>query len=125
MPERRAVLDVLHEPRFADQAPAEVYARLLDEKVYLCSQRTINAGSSPQTPKSKAARSIAAPDLQEAGAARDRAEPGMELGHHEAARPDEVDLLLGLCVLLDIFSRYVVGWMIAHRESATLAKKAG
>jgi putative transposase len=39
--ERRAVLDVLHEPRFADQAPAEVYARLLDEKRYLCSERTM------------------------------------------------------------------------------------
>ena len=39
--ERRAVLDVLHEPRFADQAPAEVYARLLDENRYLCSERTM------------------------------------------------------------------------------------
>ena len=39
--ERRAVLDVLHEPRFADQAPAEIYARLLDENRYLCSERTM------------------------------------------------------------------------------------
>jgi putative transposase len=39
--ERRAVLDVLHEPRFADQAPAEVYARLLAENRYLCSERTM------------------------------------------------------------------------------------
>jgi putative transposase len=35
------VLDVLHEPRFADQAPAEIYARLLDENRYLCSERTM------------------------------------------------------------------------------------
>ena len=39
--ERRAVLDVLHEPRFADLAPAEVYATLLDEERYLCSERTL------------------------------------------------------------------------------------
>lgn len=38
--ERAAVLDVLHEPRFADLAPAEVYATLLDEHRYLCSERT-------------------------------------------------------------------------------------
>ena len=39
--ERAAVLEVLHEPRFADQAPAEVYATLLDESRYLCSERTM------------------------------------------------------------------------------------
>ena len=39
--ERLAVLDVLHEPRFEDLAPAEVYATLLDEGRYLCSERTM------------------------------------------------------------------------------------
>src|SRR5512146_2577812 len=39
--ERRGVLDVLNEPRFADLAPAEVYATLLDEGRYLCSERTM------------------------------------------------------------------------------------
>ena len=39
--ERQTVLDVLHDPRFADKAPAEVYATLLDEGTYLCSVRTI------------------------------------------------------------------------------------
>jgi putative transposase len=37
--EQTAVLAVLHEPRFADLAPAEVYATLLDEGRYLCSER--------------------------------------------------------------------------------------
>jgi putative transposase len=41
-PERQAVLDVLHEPRFADQPPAQVYAKLLDEGRYLCSIRTMH-----------------------------------------------------------------------------------
>ena len=39
--ERQAVLEVLHEPRFVDLAPAEVYATLLDEGRYLCSIRTM------------------------------------------------------------------------------------
>ena len=39
--ERAAVLAVLHEPRFVDLAPAEVYATLLDEEKYLCSERTM------------------------------------------------------------------------------------
>jgi len=40
--ERQAVLEVLHEPRFADQPPAQVYAKLLDEGRYLCSVRTMH-----------------------------------------------------------------------------------
>jgi putative transposase len=40
-PERQQVLDVLHEARFVDLAPAEVYATLLDEQRYLCSERTM------------------------------------------------------------------------------------
>ena len=40
-PERQAVLEVLHEPRFVDQSPAETYATLLDEQRYLCSERTM------------------------------------------------------------------------------------
>jgi len=39
--EREALLAILHEPRFADLAPAEVYATLLDEGRYLCSERTM------------------------------------------------------------------------------------
>ena len=39
--ERREALEVLHEPRFVDKAPAEVYATLLDEGRYLCSVRTM------------------------------------------------------------------------------------
>ena len=40
-PQQQVVLDLLHAPRFADQAPAEIYASLLDEGVYHCSIRTI------------------------------------------------------------------------------------
>jgi putative transposase len=40
-PQQQVVLDVLHAPRFADQAPAEIYATLLDEGIYHCSIRTM------------------------------------------------------------------------------------
>jgi putative transposase len=69
--ERRRVLDVLHEPRFVDLAPAEVYATLLDEGTHLCSERTMY-------------RVLA------------ENEEIRELGHNQAERPSEVDLVSSL-----------------------------
>ncbi len=120
--ERQAVLDTLHEERFVDLAPAEVYATLLGEGTYLCSIRTryrLLAG---------------------AGEVRERRSqlrhPASATPHLRATGPNQVwswDItkLLGpvkwtyfsLYVLLDIFSRYVVGWMVARRESAVLAEQ--
>ncbi len=120
--ERQKVLSLLHEERFCDQAPAEIYATLLDEGRYLCSERTMYR------------------ILDENQEVRERRN---QLRHpHYAApellatRPNEVwswDItkLLGptkwtyfyLYVILDIFSRYTVGWMLAHRESSELAKR--
>jgi putative transposase len=40
-PQQQVVLDLLHAPRFADQAPAEIYAGLLDQGLYHCSIRTM------------------------------------------------------------------------------------
>jgi len=120
--EEQAVLAELHGERFVDQAPAAVYAALLDEGRYLCSERTMYRL------------------LAEAGEVRERRD---QLRHPAYAKPEllatranevwswDITKLLGpakwtyfyLYVLLDIFSRYVVGWMVAHRESATLAKK--
>ena len=92
--ERRAVLDVLHEPRFADLAPAEVYATLLDEGRYLCSERTMYRVLAENAEVRERRDQLRHPQLHGARAARHRAEPALELGHHQAARPGEVDLLL-------------------------------
>jgi putative transposase len=120
--ERRTVLDVLHQPRFADLAPAEVYATLLDERQYLCSERTMyRLLSAHQQVRER--RDVlrhpryAAPELL-------------------ATRPNElwswdITKLLGpakwtyyyLYVILDVFSRYVVGWLAAYREAAGLAER--
>ena len=120
--ERQAVLDVLHEPRFVDLAPAQVYATLLDEGRYLCSERTLY-------------RVLAAN-----GEVRERRE---QLRHPHYAAPQllatrpnqlwswDITRLLGptkwtyyyLYVLLDVFSRYVVGWTVADRELAAIAEQ--
>lgn len=120
--ERQQVLDHLHSERFRDQAPAQVFATLLDEGTYLCSLRTMYR------------------ILDQASEVRERRD---QLRHPHYQKPQllatepnqvwswDITKLLGpvkwtyfyLYVILDIFSRYVVGWMVADRESAELAKR--
>ena len=120
--ERDAVLGVLHEDRFVDLAPAEVHATLLDEGKYLCSERTmyrvLDANAEVRERRDQLRHpAYAAPELL-------------------ATRPNElwswdITKLLGaqtwtyfhLYVILDVFSRYVVGWMVAPCESAPLAEQ--
>ena len=120
--ERQTVLDTLHSERFIDQAPAQVHATLLDEGTYLCAPRTMyrlldTAGEVKERRDQVRRPHYTAPELL-------------------ATRPNEVwswDItkLLGpakwtyfyLYVILDIFSRYVVGWMLAPQESAALAER--
>jgi putative transposase len=120
--ERSAVLGILHEPRFEDLAPAEVYATLLDEGRYLCSERTMY-------------RVLA--ENQEVRERRDqRRHPKYAAPELLATGPNQlwswdITKLLGpekwsyfyLYVVLDVFSRYVVGWLVADGESATLAEQ--
>jgi putative transposase len=120
--ERTAVRAVLHAPPFVDLAPAQVYAQLLDAERYLCSERTMY-------------RILA--EHQEVRERRDQLRhPPYMAPELLATAPNQVwswDItkLLGpakwtyfyLYVILDIFSRYVVGWMVAHHERAALAQK--
>ena len=120
--ERQEVLDVLHSDRCGDKAPTEVYATLLDEGTYHCSIRTMCRV------------------LGQAGEVQERRDqvrhPHYKAPELLATAPNQVwswDItkLLGpvkwayfyLYVILDIFSRYVVGWMIAQQESSALAKR--
>ena len=119
--QRQAVLDLLREPRFADLAPAEVYATLLDEGVYLCSIRTMYR---------------ILDDHQEVRERRDQARhPVYRKPELLAEAPNtvwswDITKLMGpakwsyfyLYVILDIFSRRVVGWCVADAESACLFK---
>lgn len=120
--ERQNVLDQLNSERFSDQAPRQVYAKLLDEGTYLCSVRTMYR------------------ILEQNESIRERRN---QLSHPKYSKPEllasgpnevwswDITKLKGpekwtyyyLYVILDIYSRSVVGWMLAHRESANLAKK--
>lgn len=120
--EQAEVLEALHSKRFVDLAPPQVYATLLDEGQYLCSLRTMYR------------------ILNACGEVRERRN---QLEHPPYAKPEllatrpnevwswDITKLRGpvkwtyfyLYVILDIFSRYAVGWMVARRESAALANR--
>jgi putative transposase len=121
--ERQNVIDILHSERFQDKAPHEVYATLLDEGQYHCSVRTMYRilssvhGDVKERRRGHQRNSYEKPELL-------------------ATTPNQVwswDItkLKGpvkwtyfyLYVILDIFSRYIVGWMVAHREQNALAKR--
>ena len=120
--ERQAVLDVLHSERFVDCAPATVWASLLDEGVYLASERTMyrllaEAGEVRERRAQRRHPSYWKPQLLATGPNQlwswditKLPGPAKWTGYH-------------LYVILDVFSRYVVGWMVAGRESAALAQR--
>jgi len=120
--EREAVLAELRCERFVDSSPAQVWATLLDEGRYLASERTMYRL------------------LEANGELRERRDqlrhPAYQRPELLAERPNEVwswdiSKLLGpakwtyfyLYVILDVFSRYAVGWTVQHRESAHVAEQ--
>jgi putative transposase len=120
--ERTVVRDLLDSERFADDSPYEVYASLLDEDIYHCSIRTMYR------------------ILQEHAEVQERRN---QLRHPTYTQPEllatgpnqlwswDITKLRGpttwqyyyLYVILDVFSRYVVGWLLADHESAELAEQ--
>ena len=121
-PERKQVLNTLNSERFMDTVPYQIYATLLDEGTYICSVRTMYR------------------ILSEEGELKERRN---QLRHPAYSKPEllatgpnqvwswDITKLKGpqkwtyyyLYVIIDIFSRYVVGWMVAYKESAILAKR--
>lgn len=119
--ERAQVLAVLNEERFVDLAPAEVYATLLDEDKYLCSERTMYRilAEHRQVRERRDQRrhpKYVAPELM--------AKKQNQLWTWDITKLKTFvkSQYLHLYVILDVFSRYVVGWMVAERESGELAK---
>jgi putative transposase len=119
--ERQRILSVLRSPEYCDLAPAQVWARLLDDGIYLCSIRTMYrllavAGESRER-------------------RRQRTHPAKKKPELIARRPNQVwswditklqgpqrGIYYQLYVIIDIFSRYVVGWTIAAAETSELAE---
>ncbi len=120
--ERAEILGVLHAERFVDQAPASIYATLLDEGRYLCSvptmYRVLRAEDEVRERRRQARHpATVKPELLATGPNR--------------VWSWDITKLLGpekwtyfhLYVIIDIYSRYVVGWLLAKRETAELAER--
>jgi len=118
--ERQAIVDVMHTPEFVDQPPMEVFAKLLSQGVYLASIRTIYRV------------------LAELGESKERRNQRLPHPHVKpsltATAPNQVwtwditklatlerGVFLHAYVIIDLFSRYVVGWMVAAKECKHLA----
>ena len=120
--ERERVLAVLHDDRFADLPPAEIYATLLDEGKYVCSTRTMYRILAEHDEVQERRRQLRHPHYQ--------APELLATGPNQLWSWDITKLrgpakwtYFYLYVILDVFSRYVVGWMAACRDSATLAQR--
>ncbi|MFF0372615.1 IS3 family transposase [Micromonospora sp. NPDC005087] len=120
--ERDSVRALLNSPGFVDKAPAAVYHELLGEGVYLCSvssmYRILRAHGEVRERRAQAAHPA-------------RVKPELLATKPNQVWSWDITKLHGsvkwsyhyLYVIIDIYSRYVVGWMIAERESAALAEK--
>jgi len=120
--ERAETLSVLHSAEFSDRAPAAVCATLLDQGRYLCSPRTMYRLLSAQGEVRERRNQLTHPRYQA---------PELLATTPNQVWSWDITKLRGLVkwtyyylyVVLDIFSRYVVGWMVATRETAELARQ--
>jgi putative transposase len=119
--ERQHVLSLLRSPEYCDLAPAQVWARLLDDGVYVCSISTMYR--------------LLAVAGENRERRRQRTHPAKKRPELIARRPNEVwswditklqgperGVYYELFVIIDIFSRYVVGWMVSPAETGELAE---
>ena len=118
--ERQHVLDTLHLPEFVDQPPTEVYAALLGRGIYLASIRTMyrvlaEVGETRERRNQRPAQSHAMPSLTATAPNQVWTWDITKLATHEKG------VFLMAYVIIDLFSRYVVGWMVATKECKHLA----
>ena len=120
--ERERVEDTLASPQFVDRSPAETVATLLDQGLYLCSERTMCRILAAKHPvKERRNQRVHPPYVK----------PELVATAPNQVWSWDITRLLGprtwtyfyLYVLLDLFSRYVVGWMVADRENSALAQR--
>jgi len=119
--QRQAVLDLLHAPRFADQTPAEIYATLLDEGLYYCSVRTMYRLLDQNGEIRERRRQLRHPVYQKPELLAEKPNEVWSWDITKLMGPEKWSYFY-LYVILDIFSRRVVGWCIADAETATLFK---
>jgi putative transposase len=118
--ERARVRELLRDPAFVDKSPAQVWARLLDDGTYLCSESTMYrilraTGESRERRRQATHPAKVKPELVAHA-------PGEVYSWDiTKLRGPQRGVWYDLYVMLDIFSRYVVGWRVEHTETAELA----
>jgi putative transposase len=120
-PQQDAVLDLLHAPRFADQAPAEIYATLLDEGDYLCSVRTMYRLLNKNHEVRERRAQLRHPAYQKPELLAESPNQVWSWDITKLKGPAKWSYFC-LYVILDIYSRRVVGWCVVDSESAALFK---
>jgi putative transposase len=120
--EQTVVLTQLHSARFVDCAPAQVYATLLEEDTYLCSTRTMYRilAAYHQVHERRAQRTHPVYPVPRLMATQPNAVWTWDITELKGLRKGDH---YKLYVVLDLYSRYVVGWMLASRESVALAQR--
>jgi putative transposase len=120
--ERKEVLGMLHDPEHVDEAPATVYAKLLDAGLYLCSVPTMYRLLRAEGEVTERRRQASHPP---------HAKPELQATRPNAVWSWDITKLLGpvkwtwfyLYTIIDIYSRYVPGWLLARAERAQLAER--
>lgn len=118
--ERGAILDVMHSPEFADQPPTEVFPKLLSRGIYMASIRTFyrilnESGESKERRNQRRPQAHAKPSLTSASPNQVWTWDITKLATLQKG------VFLHAYVIIDLFSRYVVGWMVAAKECKHLA----
>jgi putative transposase len=121
--EREQVLNTLYSERFVDRSPGEVFHVLLDENVYMCSERSMY--------RILKAKNETGDRRLKRGLRHNYKKPELLATGSNQVWSWDITKLKGprkwtyfyLYVILDIYSRYIVGWLVADRESAELAKE--
>ena len=119
--ERRDVLSLLHSEAFHDQPPAQVYQHLLEQDRYLCSVSTMHrllraAGENGERRRQRPAQHHAVPRLS--------AQAPHDVWTWDITKlaTNRRGVYLSLYVVLDLYSRYVVAWMVSRKENSALAR---
>ena len=120
--ERQTILDVLHSERFVDQPPPEVYAALLSQGVYMASIRTMYRVLAEQG-ESAERRAQRAPQRHVKPTLTATAPNQVWTWDITKLRSVVPGVLFSLYVIIDLFSRMVVGWLLAERENAAHAER--
>jgi len=118
--ERLRVLDLLHSERFIDMAPAAIVATLLDDGSYICSTRTVYRILASENEVRERRNQLRHPEYKKPELLATAPNQVWSWDITKLRGPEKWTYYY-LYVIMDIFSRCVVGWMVAYRENASLA----